>query len=169
VKGNFQLTAVESNRNADTNDINSTNPDPGRLLLSVVQRQSNYVKKLYNEVVNNNISNGKIIHDYIIAKEAEINIQESTKGDKIKKLCLLSRFLQHKKCFSEMTKNDILSYLNGLRKPVSDDPTHRSIGTYNGKQMVLMKFFRWLYNTDEPDQKENYPSMHDGWAPVLGE
>ena len=104
--------------------------------------------------MNLNISNGKIIHDYIIAEEAEINIQESTKGDKIKKLCLLSRFFHHQKCFSEMTKTDILSYLNSLRKPVSDDPTHRSIGTYNGRQKVLMKFFRWLYNPDEPDQRK---------------
>ncbi len=123
-------------------------------LLSIVQHQPNYIKKLMGEVVNANISNGKIIHDYIFSEEAEINIQESTKGDKIKKLCLLSRFFYHKKCFSEMTKTDILGYLNSLRKPVSDDPTHRSIGTYNGRQKVLMKFFRWLYSPDEPDQRK---------------
>jgi hypothetical protein len=123
-------------------------------LFSIVQHQTNYIKKLMGEVVNANISNGKSIRDYIFAEEAEINIQESTKGDKIKKLCLLSRFFYHKKCFSEMTKTDILSYLNSLRKPVSDDPTHRSIGTYNGRQKVLTKFFRWLYNPDEPDQRK---------------
>jgi integrase len=123
-------------------------------ILSIVQHQSNYIKRLYSEVVNTNISNGKIIHDYIISEEAEINIQESTKGDKIKKLCLLSRFFDNKKCFSEMTKTDILSWLNSLRKPASDDPTHRSVGTYNGRQMVFMRFFRWLYNPDEPDQRK---------------
>jgi integrase len=112
------------------------------------------ISKDFTEVVNRNISNGKIIHNYIIAEETEINIQESTKGDKIKKLCSLSRFFQHQKCFSEMTKTDILSYLNSLRKPVSDDPTHRSVGTYNGRQMVFMKFFRWLYNPDEPDHRK---------------
>lgn len=106
------------------------------------------------EVVNASISNGNIIRDYIFSEEAEINIQESTKGDKIKKLCLLSRFFRHKKSFSEMTKSDILSYLNSLRKPVSADPAHRSIGTYNGRQKVLMKFFRWLYSPDEPDQRK---------------
>jgi hypothetical protein len=112
------------------------------------------ISKDFTEVVNRNISNGKIIHNYIIAEETEINIQESTKGDKIKKLCSLSRFFQHQKCFSEMTKTDILSYLNSLRKPVSDDPTHRSVGTYNGRQMVFMKLFRWLYNPDEPDYRK---------------
>ena len=153
VKGNFHLTAVESNRNSGTSGTNSANFD-GNGLLSIVQHQSNYIKRLYGEVVNRNISNGKIIHNYIIAEVTEINIQESTKGDKIKKLCSLSRFFQHKKCFSEMTKTDILSYLNSLRKPVSDDPTHRSVGTYNGRQMVFMKFFRWLYNPDEPDHRK---------------
>jgi integrase len=123
-------------------------------LLSIVQYQSNYIKRVYKEVVNTNISNGKTIHNYILAEEAEINIQESTKGDKIKKLYLLSSFFHHKKCFSEMTKTDILSYLNSLRKSASDDPIHRSIGTYNGRQMVFMKFFRWLYNPDEPDHRK---------------
>jgi len=62
-----------------------------------------------------------------------------------------------------MTKNDILCYLNSLRKSSEVDPTHRSIGTYNGRQMVFMKFFRWLYNQDEPDhRKENYTPMHAG-------
>ena len=56
--------------------------------------------------------------------------------------------------FKEMTKQDILSYLNILRKPINEDPTHRWIGSYNGSQMILYKFFRWLYNPDEPDQKK---------------
>lgn len=53
-----------------------------------------------------------------------------------------------------MTKQDILDYLNRLKKPVSDDPKHKSIGTYNGRQMVFLKFFRWLYNPDEPDHRK---------------
>ena len=123
-------------------------------ILSVVNHQPNYIKKLYKEVVNANPSSAKIIHDYIIAEEAEVNIQESTKGDKIKKLCLLSRFFHHHKCFSEMAKSDLLAYLNSLRKSSDVDPTHRSIGTYNGRQMVFMKFFRWLYNSEEPDHRK---------------
>jgi hypothetical protein len=153
VKGSFQLTTIESNRNSDSHGTISADFDVGGLL-SITKHQSNYIKRLYREVVNSTISNGKIIHDYIVAEEAEINIQESTKGDKIKKLCLLSRFFQHRKRFTELSKKDILSYLNSLRKPASDDPTHRSVGTYNGRQMVFMKFYRWLYNADEPDHRK---------------
>lgn len=129
----------------------TTNPDSFARLL---QYQSNYIKRLFNEVVETNPSNSHIINDYIIAEEAETNIQESTKSDKIKKLCLLSRFFHHQKCYSEMTKSDILCYLNSLRKSSEIDPTHKSIGTYNGRQMVFMSFFRWLYNPDEPDHRK---------------
>jgi integrase len=53
-----------------------------------------------------------------------------------------------------MTKYDILDFLNKLRKSSSEDPTHKWIGSYNGRQIVLNKFFRWLYNSDEPDPKK---------------
>ena len=115
---------------------------------------SGYVNRLYKELTEINPYNAMIIRDYIGAEKVEINIKESTKVDKIKKLCLLSRFFRHNRCFWQMTKTDILSYLNSLRKPPSEDPTHRSVGTYNGRQMVFMKFFRWLYNSDEPEHKK---------------
>lgn len=53
-----------------------------------------------------------------------------------------------------MNKEDILSFLNKLRKSSAEDPTHRWIGSYNGRQMILNKFFRWLYNIDEPDPRK---------------
>ena len=56
-----------------------------------------------------------------------------------------------------MTKNGIMNYLNSLKKTESDDPNHKWIGTYNTRQMVINKFFRWLYNqyqNNEFDQKE---------------
>ena len=67
VTGNLHLAAVESNRNSGTNPTNS---NTNSHLLSIVQHQPTDVKRLYSEVVNNNTSNGKILHDYIIAEEA---------------------------------------------------------------------------------------------------
>ena len=120
---------------------------------SITYNQPNYIKRLYKEVANTNPDNASVIYDYIIAEQTEINIKESTTGDKIKKLCWLSKYLSHKS-FHSMTKQEILDYLNNLKKPVSDDPKHKSIGTYNGRQMVFLKFFRWLYNPDEPDHRK---------------
>ena len=52
-----------------------------------------------------------------------------------------------------MTKEDILDFLNTRRKSMLEDPSQKWIGSYNGRQIVLNKFFRWLYNPDEPDQR----------------
>jgi hypothetical protein len=57
------------------------------------------------------------------------------------------------KSFRQLRKQDIHDYLNSLRKPVSKGPTHKLIGSYNGIQTILNKFFRWLYNPNEPDSK----------------
>jgi hypothetical protein len=80
-----------------------------------------------------------------------MNIKESTKEGKIKVLIWLSNHFHNKKSFRDMTKQDILEYLNGLRKPLTEDPTHKWIGSYNSRQMIFNKFFRWLYSPHEPE------------------
>lgn len=92
------------------------------------------------------------ICEYISAEITELNIKRSTKEGKIKVLIWLSNYLQHIP-FYKMTKQDILSYLDSLRRPLEEDPNQKWIGSYNSRQMILNKFFRWLYNTDEPDPK----------------
>jgi hypothetical protein len=41
-----------------------------------------------------------------------------------------------------------------LRAVIIEDPMHRCIGTYNNRVLVATKFFKWLYNPDEPDNKK---------------
>jgi hypothetical protein len=40
---------------------------------------------------------------------------------------------------TKMTKQDTLNFLNSLKKPEATDPNHKSIGTYNGRQMILSR------------------------------
>ena len=108
-----------------------------------------------------NSTNAKIIYDYIIAEQTELNIKDSTKEVKIKVLVWLSNF-HGNKSFKEMTKQDILEYLNNLRKSTSEDPANRWIGTYNGRQMILLKFFKWLYYPDEDYGKRLTPNCMQG-------
>ena len=116
-----------------------------------------------NTLAKENIENANTICDYIIAEETEINIKNSTKEGRIKVLVWLSNYHENKKSFVEMSKNDILGFLNKLRKPILDDPTQRWIGSYNGRQIILSKFFRWLYNPSEPEQsKRNTPDCMKG-------
>jgi integrase len=112
-----------------------------------------YFRNVLQKLVNENIDNASLVCDYILAEITEINIKPMTKEGKIKILVWLSRFHQNKS-FMDMTKTDIISYLNSSRKAISDDPSQKWIGTYNGRQMILLKFFRWLYHSDEPDQRK---------------
>lgn len=115
------------------------------------------LKKLAKEGRENAIA----ICNYIIAEQNEINIKDSTKEGKIKVLVWLSNFHRNKK-FEDMTKEDVLGFLNDLRKPSDKDPTHKWVGSYNGRQTILLKFFKWLYNSNEPDNRKRTapPCMH---------
>lgn len=100
-----------------------------------------------------NFKNASTICDYILAEQTEQNIKPSTAESKVKLLMWLTRYLDHKP-YENMTKQDILSYLNSIRKPASADPQQRWIGSYNGRLRYLLKFFRWLHNKDEPDYRK---------------
>jgi hypothetical protein len=66
----------------------------------------------------------------------------------------LSNFYNNKKAFRDTAKQNILDYLNNLGKPFTDDPTHRWIGSYNGRQIILNKVFKLLYHPDEPHHRK---------------
>jgi hypothetical protein len=107
-----------------------------------------YFNTILKKLAIENNENATTICNYIITEQNEINIKDSTKEGKIKVLVWLSNF-HNDKSFKEMTKQDILSYLNGLRKPAEQG--NGWINSYNNRQMVFLKFFKWLYNQDEPD------------------
>jgi len=62
-----------------------------------------------------NPTNAAILYDYLAAQQNELNIKESTKESTIKRIIWLSRYLNHK-TFNEITKDDILAYLNSRIK-----------------------------------------------------
>jgi len=113
-----------------------------------------YFNKILKELSKKNLENANIICDYIIAEQTEINIKDSTKEGKIKILVWLSNHFQDKKSYRNMIKHDIIEYLNTLRRSPIEDQTQKWIGSYNGRQMILNKFFRWLYNPYQSDHKE---------------
>ena len=120
---------------------------------SIIKYQKPYIRNLLIKMAEDSPKNTNIICDYIIAEQNEINIKESTKEGKIKCLVRFSTHLNHKP-FQTVSKYEVLDYLTSLKKPESDDPFHKSIGTYNGRQMILLKFFRWFYNPNEPDSRK---------------
>ena len=115
-----------------------------------------------NNLLEKSLNNTEIICKYIITEQNEINIKELTKEGKIKTLIDIAKFLDFKD-FDEMTKEDVFSYLNRFRKSEDDNPFHRWIGTWNNRHIVLLKFFRWLHDQDNPDIKNRkYPDCMRG-------
>ena len=118
----------------------------------ICKYQKPFIKKSLDKLLENSVENTDTICNYIIAEQNEINIKESTKEGKIKVLVDLIKFIDFKD-LTKVTKEDILAYLNRYRKPEEIDSDHRWIGTWNNRHLVILKFFRWLYDQDNPDSK----------------
>jgi integrase len=141
---------LTSPNTATVHEIQSGNLD---LIIDRITHGSKpYFNKALRKLASTSQENCLIVSEYISAEITEMNIKQSTREGKIKVLIWLSSFLHHIP-FHQMTKQDILSYLDSLRRPLSEDPNQKWIGSYNSRQMILNKFFRWLYNPDEPDPK----------------
>jgi len=77
--------------------------------------------------------------------QREVNPRISYKKNTIQFISELSRAVGIEKKFIDMTRDDILSYLDKCRKPENEDPLHKWIGSYNSKLMVISRFFKWLF------------------------
>ena len=97
--------------------------------------------------------NAVVICDYVLAMNTEINPSNNYRQTTIQLLIQLSKFVS--KPFNLMTRDDIIGFLDNLRKPESLDPLHKWIGTYNLYNVQLTRFFRWLYSPDiAPDKRQ---------------
>jgi site-specific recombinase XerD len=74
-------------------------------------------------MASTNIQNANILYDFIITEQTHTNVKLSTMLSYIKVICLFNRYLSYKN-FINITKNDILDYLNSLKRSEPDDPTH---------------------------------------------
>ncbi|HZA65122.1 MAG TPA: hypothetical protein VE573_19750, partial [Nitrososphaeraceae archaeon] len=84
-----------------------------------------------------------MIADYIKVMKSEVNLSDSYRKSVIEVLTKLSKSCNHKG-FKNITRNDILSFLDSFRKPEEADPLHTWIGTYNLYRIHIQRFFKWL-------------------------
>jgi integrase len=91
--------------------------------------------------------NAPVIANYLNAFANEINLSSNYKRLNLTTLVYLSRFHSNKS-FKQMTKDDILLFLNSIRKKDAADPLHRWVSTYNLNVVLLTRFFKWLYYPD---------------------
>jgi integrase len=63
------------------------------------------------------------------------------------------------KTFYEITRQDVVGFLDSFRKPEQVDPLHKWIGTYEFYRIILYRFFRWLYAPDIPQKQRSRPAV----------
>jgi integrase/recombinase XerD len=111
----------------------------------VTEGLNRYLRKQLKKQVS--VENSAVISDYALIQKAEMNLSENYRSTTFSELIVFCKALRNKPFF-KITRDDILSYLDSLRKPESIDPLHKWIGSYNLKRECLAKFFKWLYNPD---------------------
>ncbi len=132
-------------------------PNFDRKLDLVTEGAHPFVKEhLLTRITRENCS---IIIAYILAFNTEVNPSEKYRIDTILKLKRFAEF-HNPKFFRDMTRQDIIDYLDRVRKPEQVDPLHKWIGTYEDSRIILLRFFKWLYYPDfVPHTKRPKPSV----------
>jgi site-specific recombinase XerD len=98
------------------------------------------------------IENQKVIDDFLEARRIEVNISKNTKQLRANTLNYLSRHAN--KEFQDLTRDDIISFLNSVRKSETEDPNHKWIGTHNLYLVIITTFLKWFYNPNvEPKER----------------
>ena len=85
-----------------------------------------YFNTILKDLLKINFENASTICNYIYTEQIELNIKNSTKEGKIKILVWLSNYFQDQKSFKDITKFDILDFLNKLRKSFTEDSIYSS-------------------------------------------
>ena len=116
--------------------------------------QASYSNNLRSLKNKENIST---IVKYIFAMRVETNMSNHYKKDIIESMTRFSKFTNKK--FKDITRSDIISFLDTFRKTETADPLHKWIGTYNIFRMHLMRFFKWFYHPDIEPDKRSKPSI----------
>jgi integrase len=145
-------TTHSSKENLNLNLTTTITPDPSDIIKTKIKNiteglSSDCFNLLYNRVLpaSRGTENALTICDYISSLKSEINISDNYRKNNILLLGNFSIFFKNAKTFKEITREDILSYLDSLRKIERVDPLHKWIGTYNLYRIQFMRFFKWLY------------------------
>jgi integrase len=100
------------------------------------------------------------IIDYILAMQTEVSPAQTYRVDTIIKLKHFAEF-HNSKPYTDITRQDVVDFLDSLRRPESVDTLHRWVGTYETYRIVLLRFFKWLYSHDLPHNKRPRPAVMD--------
>lgn len=84
--------------------------------------------------------NALTIIDYILSMKNEINLSDNYRKLNIYALYSLSKFLKNKKTYKELTRDDVLQFLDSLRKP-----EHQTLCTDGLGHMISIEFCSYAF------------------------
>jgi hypothetical protein len=102
--------------------------------------------------------NALAISKYVLSMKTEASISSNYRRNILSSLKLLSEFLDNKP-FIDMTREDIVSYLDSLRKAEHEDVLHKWVGTYNIRLAFFTGFFKWLYHNEIEASRRLKPQL----------
>ncbi|MGH9982497.1 MAG: hypothetical protein ACRD8W_00900 [Nitrososphaeraceae archaeon] len=147
--------------NPITNTTTTTMNDPlfeQKLELATEGLEPHFLKHLRTKISSDN---ALTISNYVLS----MRVATSYRRTIISTLKLLSEFLSNKP-FTDMSRADIVNFLDSLRKDESEDVMHKWIGSYNLRLAYFTRFFKWLhYPNIEPSRRpkpqviENIPFL----------
>jgi integrase/recombinase XerD len=146
------------NRHDGGSSSNQQEEDPNfdRKLDLITAGASPFVKEhLLTKISRENC---QVIVNYILAFSAEVSPSEGYRIDTIQQLKMLSEF-HNSKPFKDMTRDDVLAFLDRLRKSEIVDPLHKWKGSYEITRILLLRFFKWLYYPDIQHKKRPKPEV----------
>jgi integrase/recombinase XerD len=97
------------------------------------------------------------IINYLLAMKTEKNLSLHSREIIIKTLSKLSTFSNFKD-WKVYSRNDVLTFLDTLRKTDASDPLHKWIGTYNLYRNILQPFFKWVYSPNIEGRRRPKPA-----------
>jgi integrase/recombinase XerD len=106
-----------------------------------------------------------IIENYLESLKNEINISASYAMLISYVLQKFNKFIGDKD-LRGATQQDIISFLDSLKKPEPLDPMHKWIGTYNTYFIVFSRFFKWLHNPIMDPGKRPKPEIMKGLSRI---
>jgi hypothetical protein len=107
------------------------------------------IQRLFLELQSD--SDKAVLADFILDCYEGQNVALKTRRSYVTTMIYLSRHLGHKKRFAEMTREDIFSYLNSLKKDDGGGSSSRTtnaggfkswINTYNHRASIIAKFYK---------------------------
>jgi integrase/recombinase XerD len=98
----------------------------------------------------------------------EVNLSDNYRRDQIEFLSRLSKYNNNNKPFKDLTRVDVIAFLDSFRKTEAQDPVHKWIGTYNLFRTYLFRFFKWLYYPHLEPGKRPRPSVINNIAKLKG-